>query len=403
MPTSLIYNWYSEIKKFAPRLKVAKYHGSKRGSLNSLYKKVDIILTSYGILRNDLLKISDLEFHYVILDESQIIKNPESKTYKAVLEINSQHRLVLTGTPIENSLIDLWAQINFLNEGLLGNFSYFRNEYVLPIELKRDEEKKEKLKQLIRPFILRRTKQQVAKDLPEITEQFIYCDMSEQQMKYYDEEKSKARNYIFENIDQVGIEKSSFMILQALTKLRQIANHPKLVDEDYKHDSGKVKEVVRNMIQVADEGHKVLVFSSFVKNLELYREVLEKKGFEYCILTGETQDRQKIVEIFQNKDSVRFFLISLKAGGVGLNLTAADYVFMLDPWWNPAVEAQAINRAHRIGQQNKVFVYRYISTHTIEEKIQRLQAKKSKLAEELINDNNPFKSFTPEKLKELFE
>jgi SNF2 family DNA or RNA helicase len=310
---------------------------------------------------------------------------------------------VLTGTPIENSLIDLWAQINFLNEGLLGNFSYFRNEYVLPIELKRDEEKKEKLKQLIRPFILRRTKQQVAKDLPEITEQFIYCDMSEQQMKYYDEEKSKARNYIFENIDQVGIEKSSFMILQALTKLRQIANHPKLVDEDYKHDSGKVKEVVRNMIQVADEGHKVLVFSSFVKNLELYREVLEKKGFEYCILTGETQDRQKIVEIFQNKDSVRFFLISLKAGGVGLNLTAADYVFMLDPWWNPAVEAQAINRAHRIGQQNKVFVYRYISTHTIEEKIQRLQAKKSKLAEELINDNNPFKSFTPEKLKELFE
>jgi SNF2 family DNA or RNA helicase len=309
--------------------------------------------------------------------------------------------LVLTGTPIENSLTDLWSQMNFVNRGLLGNFNFFKTEFVTPIEKFNDKRKSERLQSLIHPFILRRTKEQVAKDLPDRTEQIRICEMSDAQRKIYEVEKSQVRNSLLENMEKQGVQKSSLMVLKALTRLRQLANHPKLINDDA--ESGKFEEVTRMLNNVISEGHKVLIFSSFVQHLEIYKNYLDEQNQKYSILTGKTQNRQQVIEEFQNNTDVSVFLISLKAGGVGLNLTAADYVFLLDPWWNPASENQAINRAHRIGQDKKVFVYRFISSDSIEEKIVRLQDKKSELADMFINNNNPFKALTTEKIKKLFE
>jgi SNF2 family DNA or RNA helicase len=403
MPTSLIHNWKNEIEKFTPSLKVNTYIGSSRAGINEIIKQSDIILTTYGIARRDYELLQQYEFFYLILDESQMIKNPESKTYQAIIQLKSRHRMVLTGTPIENSLTDLWAQLNFLNPGLLGNYTFFKREYVTPVETNHDELIGEKLKKMIKPFILRRTKHEVAKDLPELTEQVVYCDMSEEQQKYYEEEKSKVRNAIMDTINQQGVERSSIYILQALMRLRQIANHPYLVDSNYLHNSGKFEDVCLNIDNIITEGHKVLIFSSFVKHLELFANYLASVNRPYCMLTGETKDRKEMVEKFQTDNEVLFFLISLKAGGVGLNLTAADYVFILDPWWNPAAENQAINRAHRIGQQNKVFVYRFITSNTIEEKIVGLQNRKAKLAETFVDENNPFKSLNTQEVLSFFE
>ncbi|MDC0584348.1 DEAD/DEAH box helicase [Bacteroidales bacterium] len=403
LPTSLVYNWENEIIKFVPSLKVTKYLGNKRPDFDRVYKSSDIILTTYGIIRNDLEKIKPYTFLYLILDESQVIKNPKSKTYNAVVDLESKYRLVLTGTPIENSLTDLWAQLNFLNKGLLGNLNYFKNKFVTPIEIKKNEKQKNKLKQIISPFIMRRTKQEVAKDLPELTEQTVWCDMTEEQATVYNREKSSVRNQILDDINTIGIDQSAFMILQALTTLRQMANHPVLVDDEFYHKSGKVEEVIRNIEQIKKDGHKILIFSSFVKYLNLIEDIFNKRNYKYSKLVGHTKDRGAAVKEFQENDDVQIFLISIKAGGVGLNLTAADYVFILDPWWNPAVEAQAISRAHRIGQENKVFVYRFISKGTIEEKIQRLQAKKAALASELVNSNNPLKAFDKDALMNLFD
>ncbi len=400
-PTSLVHNWYNEIKKFIPDTSVSSYVGSNRMPFKMLYNKFEVIITSYGILRNDIEEITNTDFFFCILDESQAIKNHESKTYQAVLQVEAEHRIVLTGTPIENSLSDLWSQMNFLNRGLLGNFNFFKNEFLTPIESNNDEVQREKLKQLIQPFILRRTKSQVAQDLPELDEHMVFCDMSESQEKYYETEKSKIRNNILDNINKNGVEKSSFIILQALTKLRQIANHPVLIDENFDKNSGKFDDVIRKLENVKNENHKVLIFSSFVKHLDLLANFFEENNFKYSSLTGSTTNREKVVEEFQNNDDIHFFLISLKAGGVGLNLTAADYVFILDPWWNPAAELQAIARAHRMGQKNNVFVYRFISNGTIEEKIVSLQKKKSNLADTFVNDNNPFKGLDKNAVMDL--
>jgi SNF2 family DNA or RNA helicase len=290
--------------------------------------------------------------------------------------------------------------MNFLTRGLLGNYNFFIREFVTPIEKQNDEQKSIKLQSLIHPFILRRKKEQVATDLPALTEQIRYCEMAEEQQRIYDMEKWAIRNSILENMEKRGVEKTGVMVLQALTRLRQLANHPKLIEVN--EESGKFEEVTRMLMNVVAEGHKVLIFSSFVQHLELYKSYLHENKLKYSILTGQTQNRQQVIEEFQNDANNQVFLISLKAGGVGLNLTAADYVFLLDPWWNPAAENQAINRAHRIGQDKKVFVYRFISSASIEEKIVRLQEKKSELADLFINSNNPFKALSPEKIKELF-
>ncbi|NBC81889.1 MAG: DEAD/DEAH box helicase family protein [Bacteroidetes bacterium] len=402
VPVSLVFNWINETKKFTPSLKVNTYIGANRRNFSRIYKHSDVIITSYGIIRNDLEMLKKYHFLYLVLDESQMIKNPMSKTYKAINQVNSDHRLVLTGTPIENSLVDMWAQINFLNKGLLGNLNFFKSEFVTPIEKQNNEEREYKLKTLIQPFILRRTKKEVAKDLPPITQQQVMCEMTPEQRKIYEEEKSKARNLILENIGKFGAEKSAIMVLQSLTRLRQIANHPIMIDPSYEYESGKYGEILRTINNIVAEGHKALLFSSFVKHLELIEKQLVENEIGYCMLTGETDHRNDIVQKFQEDESIRCFLISLKAGGVGLNLTAADYVFILDPWWNPAAENQAISRAHRIGQDKNVFVYRFIGRDTIEEKILQLKKRKSDLSDVFINNNNPFKAASVDEVMELF-
>jgi len=404
VPASLLHNWMSECNRFAPGFKVCAHVGIQRNRELSNFEYYDVVLSTYHTVRQDIDKLSAYHFHYVILDESQMIKNPSSKLYQAMVDLQSDHRLVLTGTPIENSLTDLWSQINFVNPGLLGSLSFFKRGFVLPIERKKDEQREEKLKELISPFILRRTKQEVAKELPPVSEQVRYCSMTESQRRIYEEEKSLVRNSILENMEDVGMENSAIMVLQALTRLRQIANHPDMTGEHEGIDSGKFSEVCRDVESVISKGHKVLMFSSFVKHLDLFRTYFDSKWISYAWLTGSLTQKQRkeAVQTFQKKSSCSLFLISLKAGGVGLNLTAADYVFILDPWWNPAAELQALNRAHRIGQDKSVFVYRFISSDTIEEKIQHLQVRKRELAETFVSSNNPLRELSKEEIIELF-
>ena len=391
VPASLIYNWENEIKRFAPEMNVYSYKGNQRKKSTSYFHNFDIILSSYHTVRQDIELMSSFCFHYIILDESQVIKNPASMLYKTVTRLKSEFKLVLTGTPVENSLTDLWTQLNFVNQGLLGDLAFFRREFAKPIEKMGDDEKEIKLRKIIQPFILRRTKEMVARDLPPVTEQTVFCDMTDEQFKAYDEEKSAVRNSILKSIASTGHEKSAIVVLQGLMKLRQLSNHPVLANDEYASGSGKFETVLQDMESVIAEGHKILVFSSFVKHLTLYAEELKKKRIRFSMLTGASTKREKIVNSFQLDPENKIFLISLKAGGVGLNLTAADYVFILDPWWNPASEMQALNRAHRIGQFKSVFVYRYITSNSIEEKIVRLQEKKSKLADIFIASNNPLK------------
>lgn len=398
VPASLIYNWENEIRRFTPGMKVISYKGNQRKKATSYFPDFDIILSSYHTIRQDIDLISKFKFHYIILDESQVIKNPASMLYKTVSRLNSDYKLVLTGTPVENSLTDLWTQLNFVNPGLLGDLSFFRREFAKPIEKLGDDAKEMKLRKIIRPFILRRTKDMVARDLPPVTEQTVFCDMTDEQNKLYEEEKSSVRNSILKSIASTGIEKSAIVVLQGLMKLRQLSNHPVMAYDDYASGSGKFETVLQDMESVISEGHKILVFSSFVKHLDLYAEELKKKRIGFAKLTGASTNREKIVNSFQNDPENKIFLISLKAGGVGLNLTAADYVFILDPWWNPATEMQAMNRAHRIGQDKSVFVYRYITSNSIEEKITRLQEKKSKLADTFISSNNPLKDIDIEQI-----
>lgn len=404
MPTSLVYNWDLESRKFTPNLKVLLYTGTNRDKNFTNFSKYDIIITSYGIVRIDLDLLKIFRFNYIILDESQAIKNPTSNIAKAVMMLNSQYRLILTGTPLENSTLDLWTQMTFLNPGLLGSHSFFRNEYLIPIEKKGNTSKLKKLNLLIKPFIMRRLKNQVATELPPKVEAIHFCEMTEEQENAYETAKSYYRNIILQSIDNKGINNSQIVLLQGLTKLRQIANHPRMVDENYEGDSGKLEEILSKIETATNEGHKVLVFSQFVKYLTIIRKYLNENEIKHAYLDGSTTDRQAQVELFQENKEIKLFLISLKAGGVGLNLTAADYVFILDPWWNPAIEAQAVDRAHRIGQQNTVFTYKYITKNTVEEKILTLQKGKLKLANSLINSEESFtKSLSKEDILVLLE
>ncbi|MFO8000365.1 MAG: SNF2-related protein [Marinilabilia sp.] len=405
MPTSLLHNWQNELTRFAPSLRTYLYAGNDRPRSRELWRILrhyHLVITTYGILRNDVEYLKQIQWEYLVLDESQHIKNPASKGYQAVGLINARHHLALTGTPIENSLTDLWAQMNIVNEGLLKSLSFFKRYYVTPISKNEDEAKSEHLKKIINPFLLRRTKEMVAQDLPPIMEQVVYCDMSPEQEEIYEKERSGIRNHIFEHLQNSNEGEQAIIALQALTRLRQIANHPAMLDPDFKGTSGKFDQMMESLENIISEQHHVLVFSSFVRDLELMEAELKERGIAYTKLIGATRDREKVIRKFNSENNVQVFLISLKAGGLGLNLTKADYVFMLNPWWNPAAEAQAIDRAHRIGQTRNVFVYRFISTGTVEEKIAGLQERKSRLAEAFVNTTNPLARMSVQELKELF-
>lgn len=403
LPVSLIHNWENEISRFAPHLRVYEYGGKNRiktADIGKILRHYHIVLTTYGTLRNDIKYLRQCKFGYLIIDESQAIKNPSSLTYHSTAEIVAEHYLTISGTPIENSLSDLWAQMNLVNKGFLGSHSFFKNYFSNPIEKNNDEEKQEKLKRLISPFILRRTKDTVARDLPPVTEQTIICEMTQEQHDIYEREKSGCRNELLHLTDN-ALKTEAFATLKALTRLRLIANHPKLAIPEYDGRSGKTDNALELIESVAAEGHKTLVFSSFVRDLELVKAELDKRNIRHCILTGQTTNRQDVINAFQNDPQIKVFLISLKAGGVGLNLTQADYVLMMNPWWNPQAEQQAIDRAHRIGQKKNVMVYRFITQNTIEEKIAKLQEKKKHLAGLFINSNNPLSSLSAEEIREL--
>lgn len=402
-PTSLIFNWRNEIEKFCPTLKMLTFVGLNRAENKDIFNKFDLIISTYGSLLNDIEFLKDFRFNYVILDESQAIKNPNSKRYKAVRLLNSYNKIALTGTPIENNTFDLYAQLNFLNPGLLGNMTHFKNNFSDAIDKEKDIDASQLLGKIITPFMLRRTKEQVATELPEKTESIIFCEMEKEQRAVYETFKNKYRDYLLNKIDENGVAKSQMYILEGLTKLRQICNSTALIptEEDFGNYSVKLEALIEN-IKEKTGNHKILVFSQFVKMLQIVKNRLEEEQIRYEYLDGQTTNRQERVEHFQNNAEVRVFLISLKAGGTGLNLTEADYVFIIDPWWNPAVENQAIDRCYRIGQTKKVMAYRMICKDTIEEKIVSLQQKKKNVASNIIAIDDEKKSFDINEVKELF-
>jgi len=403
VPNTLLDNWLNELKKFAPILKVHLHFGSERTKSNKIFSSYHLILTTYGLMRNDNDLLASYNFEYIILDESQSIKNPNSKNYECAKSLNSNNKLIINGTPIENSLQDLWSQMDFLNDGLLGNLEFFNEKYLLPIQRMANNEVKNRLKKIIQPFILRRTKGEVNIQLPPCTEQVVSCEMLENQQEIYEKTKSEVRNELMLNKQNIDFRNFAFRILQALMRLRQIANHPKMYDPDFTGSSGKFDIVCEQLENLAFTEHKVIISSSFVKHLSLFEDFFQKKKYAYKILTGQTpqNQRQNIVSEFNNDPDVRFFLLTMKTGGVGLNIQAADYVFILDPWWNPATENQVIARAHRIGQTRRTFVYRFVTQNSIEEKIELLKQRKSDLAEVFINQNNPLQSLSKNELIEL--
>jgi SNF2 family DNA or RNA helicase len=401
VPRSLAFNWKAEAARFAPQLRILDHTGQQRLKTTEHFDDYDLIITTYGTLRQDAVRFKDVEFDYVILDEAQAIKNAATASSKAARLLRGRNRLALSGTPVENHLGELWTLFDFLNPGLLGAASVFnltglgaRNP---------DEETRLLLSRALRPFILRRTKAQVAKDLPAKNEQTIYCEMESLQRKLYDELRDHYRRILMGIIDERGLKRAKIQVLEALLRLRQAACHPGLIDKKRtRESSAKLDLLLEQLPEVLDEGHKVLVFSQFTSLLAIVRERLDKEKIVYEYLDGRTRDRAARVERFQNDDGCKLFLISLKAGGLGLNLTAADYIFLLDPWWNPAVEAQAIDRAHRIGQTKNVFAYRLIARGTVEEKVLDLQNSKRELADAIINaDHSLIRTLAREDLELL--
>ena len=402
MPRSLIFNWQQEAARFTPKLRVLSHTGSERIKGNAHFENYDLVLTTYGTLRRDVIHFNEVEFDFVILDEAQAIKNASTETAKAARLLKSRQRLALSGTPIENHLGELWSLFEFLNPGMLGSSSVFQISTNGP--QKPNEESRTMLARALRPFILRRTKQQVAKELPEKLEQTIYCEMDERQRRQYEELRDYYRQSLLEKVSRQGINKSKIQILEALLRLRQTACHPALVagSVDDVTPNAKLDVLLPRLGEVSEEGHKAIVFSQFTSFLSLIRKRLDHQGVVYEYLDGKTRNRGVAVERFQSDPDCKLFLISLRAGGQGLNLTAAEYVFLLDPWWNPAVEAQAIDRAHRIGQTNRVFAYRLITRDTVEEKVLELQSTKRELADAIINaDNSVIRNITGEDLRLL--
>lgn len=406
VPTSLVYNWKNEIEKFT-NLKYTIHAGAQRTKVVRQYiGKVDIIITSYGTMRNDIDQLKNLDFEYLILDEAQAIKNPSSQTSICVNQLIGKCKIAMSGTPIENSITDLWSIFNFINPGLLGNYHSFNKKYQESVEKIKDPKLIQDLRLIIQPFMMRRTKEQVATELPPKTEKIIFCDMSPVQKEMYEKTKAMYRNELLFNLNDKSLLKNKLNILNGLISLRQIANHPNMFDKSYEDDSGKfevLKETIQNVIK---SGHKVLIFSQFVKHLKLLGQYLTKENLPYYYLDGSIKmaQRQEQVDLFQKEKGNQLFLMQLKTGGVGLNLTAADYVFILDPWWNPASERQAMDRTHRIGQDKPVIVYKFISKDSIEEKILQLQEKKKMIADDILEtDNNNIHKLNFDEIKNLFE
>ncbi|TJY61342.1 ATP-dependent helicase [Sphingobacterium alkalisoli] len=383
VPTSLLSNWQDELTKFAPSISVRVHYGADRSKNTDDMHDYEVILTSYGMLLSDIRWLKEFRFNYIFLDESQAIKNPNSERYKAACLLQSRNRIVLTGTPIENNTFDLYGQLSFACPGLLGSKSYFRDVYALPIDKFQYNKRAVELQEKIRPFMLRRTKKQVAKELPEKTEIVIFCEMNATQREIYDRYERELREYISAT-DEDEIHKNGMHVLTGLTRLRQICNSPVLLKEGYSGaDAVKIDVLMEQIVNKSGE-HKILIFSQFVGMLDLIRTELENSGIPFEYLTGQTKDRGPKVDNFQANEHIRVFLISLKAGGTGLNLTEADYVYLIDPWWNPAVENQAIDRSYRIGQTKNVIAVRLICSDTIEEKIRHLQQRKHKLAQDMV-------------------
>ncbi|MBN1559853.1 SNF2 helicase associated domain-containing protein [candidate division KSB1 bacterium] len=402
-PTSVVYNWQMEANKFTPELRTCIHAGVGRDKSGDAFADVDLVLTTYGIMMRDAEFLRETTFHYLILDESQKIKNPHSQSAYVACHLKSRHRLVLTGTPVENNTLELWSQFQFINPGMLGTLNYFRQAFATPIEKYKKQETATLLQKMIYPFLLRRSKEMVARDLPDKSEQTLLCDLSDGQRKAYEMWRDGYRARLLKLIDEQGLNKSKMNVLEGLTKLRQIANHPALIDAAVEEESGKFEVLFDLVEDIVQEGHKLLLFSQFVKMLTLVRQRFDKLGIPYEYLDGRTRNRQERVDNFQTNDQVRAFLISLRAGGTGLNLTAADYVIHVDPWWNPAVEMQASDRAHRIGQDKKVFIYKLITKDTVEEKILQLQERKKKLVADLVTtESGFFKSLDRDDIEVLF-
>ena len=386
VPRSLVFNWHQEASRFTPTLRILDHTGIDRLRDGNHLGDYDLVITTYGTLRRDATFLKDVEFDYVVLDEAQAVKNSASESAKAARLIKGRHRLALSGTPVQNHLGELWSLFDFLNPGMLGSTSVFtsgantRNP---------EPETRTLLARAFRPFIMRRTKEQVAPELPPKLEQTLFCELESEQRKLYDELRQHYRATLLEHVDRQGLGKSKMQILEALLRLRQAALHPGLIDKTRTGEtSAKLELLLMQLDEVLDEGHKALVFSQFTSMLAIVRQRLDARQVVYEYLDGKTRDRQARVERFQNDTSCRLFLISLKAGGLGLNLTAADYVFLLDPWWNPAVESQAIDRTHRIGQDKSVYACRIIAKDTVEEKVLSLQETKRDLADAIITANN---------------
>jgi superfamily II DNA or RNA helicase len=393
-PTSLVFNWEAEARKFTPELRVLAVHGAERAELFSQIPAHDLVITSYALLRRDSEQYRGVEFDTLALDEAQHIKNRQTQNAQAVKSIRAAHKLVLTGTPMENSVLDLWSIFDFLMPGYLGVAQDFRERYEIPITRDRNAAAQKRLARRLRPFVLRRAKREVAADLPEKIEQVSYCDLSEEQRAHYQQVLEAGRREILDAVNTNGLAKSRMLVLTTLLRLRQICCDLRLLKtgEPGKppDPSGKL-ELFRELIEeMLDGGHRALVFSQFTTMLGFLREELAAENIQCCYLDGSTKDRAAVVEKFQGDASVPVFLISLKAGGTGLNLTGADTVIHFDPWWNPAVEAQATDRAHRIGQRNVVTSYKLIARGTVEEKILNLQARKRALTQAVLGDEEQF-------------
>ncbi len=403
VPTSLVFNWESEAQRFVPEMKVLVYGGQGRKHLIEKIPEHHLVITTYGLMRRDIEELREIEFEYAILDESQAIKNSASQTAKAARLLNAANRLCLTGTPLENNVGELWSQMEFLNPGILGSRASFERRFLKPID-RDDDEALRLLKTIVKPFILRRTKELVASELPEKMEQTVFCTMPAAHADVYGKLRDHYRASILSSVKQNGINRSKIKVLEALLRLRQAASHPALVGYDDVH-SGKLEELLQLVEEAVAGGHKALVFSQFTSMLALIRKSLDQRGIVYEYLDGRVPQKRREERVcrFQEDEGVKLFLISLKAGGVGLNLTAADYVFIVDPWWNPAVELQAVDRTHRIGQDKRVFTYRFITAETVEEKVLALQKQKQALVSSILSGSGDMlRNISSQDLEVLF-
>lgn len=402
-PKTVLFNWEREIRKFVPSLISALYYGPSRRQMKDTLACADVILTTYGILTNDLNSFTEMSFHYLILDESQIIKNPGARITRSVGKLNARYKLALSGTPIENNLKELWSLFSFINPNLFGSLANFNKNFMTPIEKEQDREAVQVLQKMTYPFILRRTKKQVIKELPEKTEIIVSIEMVKAQKALYNITKEFYLSLILDAAEKKHLEHTGIQIIEGMLRLRQICCHPRIVDKNYQGDSGKFQALDDFLELILANNHRVLMFSQFETMLKLVQQRLHHHHIHNILLTGKTGDRAAVVDRFQKNLNIPVFLISLKAGGLGLNLTQADLVIHLDPWWNPAVENQATDRAYRMGQKKEVFVYKFITRQSIEERVLLLQKRKKDLIKSIIPTEDSFyKNLSLDDIKFLF-